>query len=63
MDDLSVHVVIRAGAVIGHDSGWNADGCAGPEEAEQVLTDAPRIAHFTGSRTGDCGEVVAAGGH
>ncbi|NIZ90404.1 hypothetical protein F1544_05185 [Kineosporiaceae bacterium B12] len=35
-----VHVVTPHGEVIGHESGWEAEGFASPEDAEQVLDDA-----------------------
>ena len=35
-----VHVVTTHGEVIGHGSGWAADGFNSPKEAEQVLNDA-----------------------
>jgi hypothetical protein len=40
VDGQVVHVVTPHGDVIGHESGWEADGVGSPEEVERVLDDA-----------------------
>jgi len=50
-----VHVVTPYGEVIGHESGWEADGVGQPEEVEQVLDDARADRSPTASRAGGRG--------